>query len=67
MAYQWNCRRRKSISPKVKEMLVQKVLENEAYNVSRKAKGSKDQEKIVVVTKRDMLTGHVKAERNLLV
>ena len=29
--YQWN-HRRKSISPKAKEMLVQKVLENQAFN-----------------------------------
>ena len=51
--YQWNCRRRKSISTKGKEMLVQQVLENEAFNATKKTEGSKEQGKIVVVSKRD--------------
>lgn len=38
--YQWNTRK-KSLSPNVKELLAQTVLENEAYNITKKEEKGK--------------------------
>ena len=50
--YNWNSRR-KSISPKGKEMLVKKVLENEAYNTTKKKEETAGHGKQVTKSKRD--------------
>ena len=72
--YQWNKRRKNSIPPKGKELLVQTVLENEAFNATKKSEGLKDKGKmtarekknqgVTFVKREDMPTGHVKAERS---
>lgn len=50
--YQWNSRR-KTISPKGKEMLAKKVLENEAYNDSKKKKAVTIKETTTANKRRD--------------
>ncbi|PWA98622.1 ARID DNA-binding domain-containing protein [Artemisia annua] len=51
--YQWN-NRRKSISPKAKEMLVNKVLENEIFNATKK-KEIQDENKVSTKGKETMV------------
>ena len=51
--YQWNTRRKKNISPKGKQLLVQTVLENEAFNSIRDSERLKEKRKKTATTRRE--------------
>lgn len=50
--YQWNTRKKKTISPKGKHLLVQTVLENEAFNTKEKIEHVKERKKKPVAKKK---------------
>ena len=51
--YQWNTRRKKNLSPKGKQLLVQTVLENEAFNTKKESEQMKEKKKKAVMSKRE--------------
>ena len=51
--YQWNTRRKKNISPKGKQLLVQIVLENETFNTKKESEHMKEKKKKTATSKRE--------------